>query len=42
MWKKLVVKAALRALMIEDEINDCKCDLCEAVRKVLGLLKLEE
>ena len=41
MWKKLVVKAALRALGIEDEIKDCPCDLCSAVRKVLGLLKLE-
>jgi len=40
MWKRLIVKAALRALGIEDEIKDCKCDVCEAIRKVLGLLKV--
>ena len=42
MWKKIVVRLAMRALGFEDEVldNKCQCDVCEAIRKVLGLLKV--
>ena len=42
MWKKIVVRLALRALGIDDEVLDgkCQCDVCNAIRKVLGLIKV--
>ena len=42
MWKKMIVRLALKALGFADEILDgkCQCEVCEACRKVLGLIKV--